>query len=477
MAQIVNPPTSTSSTANSYRNPSAGDGNDRRYETPEERNNRLKDDPTRLLGIASPTALQSEFLNSAAVKRAIQLFLNCPQPEIWLTRLASIVNSIVSPHDNSFGDNPFRDLGNFFGGDKERAAALNTAYNNLNALVSEFYQWFNSLPVEQRDQFEDAGLNIALDGGSALTGSSAPSASIQPSGVVDASNIAFDNAVDFVTSVGGGLLGLIGAVQNTFKLAQNEKQISIVEDTTLADVNQKRLALGLSPLTKLSDVSSPKVLDKDELSSFGIRSKNEQEAASKQSRVTLETEVNPLYDTVDSHVRLGIGPYNEILAKIGNIQLATKLYNQMYQFELTNFNLEQQKIKNTVLSEYGGELASGEAQTALEEQSAQRAQFKRSAALDELGETLVKYKKDVLKDWIEKANSGSADSFIYSSLLMKSGLSLSDFMGPADAWLNYFERGSGILDDILGIFSPAKWLRPKKVIQNYNTQSKTTVYK
>lgn len=466
MAQIVNPPTSTSSTPSassySYRTPAAGDGNDRRYETPEERNERLKDDPQRLLGIASPSDLQSEFLNSAAVRSAVQLFLNCPNPDIWLSRLASIVNSIVSPHDNNFGDNIFHNIGEFFGGDKERAAALNTAYNNLNALVSEFHQWFNSLPVEQRSQFESAGINVALDGGSAITGSSAPSASIQSSGVVDASNIAFDNAVNFVTSVGGGLLGLIGAVQNTFKLAQTQKQIQLAEDTTLSDVNQKRLALGLSPINKLADVSSQKVLDADELSSFGIRSKNEQEAASKQSRVALETEVNPLYDSVDNAARLGIGPYNEIMAEIGNVQLATKLYNQLYQNELTNYNLEQQKIKNNVLSEYGGQLALGEVQTALEEQSAKKAQFQRSAALEELGETLVNYKKQMLKDWIEKANSNSPDAFIYSSLLMKSGLSLSDFMGPAEVGLNYMSLGSDILGDLIGILNPIKWFSPKK---------------
>ena len=468
MAQVVNPPTSVGSTQsgssrpNAYRDPSAGDGTDRRYETPEERNERLKDDPQRLLGIASPTDLQSEFLNSAAVRSAINLFLNCPNPDIWLSRLATIVNSIVAPHDYSYGDNPIQNIGEFFGGDKERAAALNTAYNNLNALVSEFHQWFNSLPVEQRSQFEAAGINVGLDGGSAITGSSAPSASIQSSGVVDASNIAFDNAVNFVTSVGGGLLGLIGAVQNTFKLAQTQQQIQIAEDTTLSDVNQKRLALGLSPLNKLSQVSSQKVLDADELSFFGIRSKNEQEAASKQSRVALETEVNPLYDSVDNAARLGIGPYNEIMAEIGNIQLATKLYNQMYQSELTNFNLEQQKIKNQVLSEYGGELALGEAQTALEEQTAKKAQFKRSAALEELGETLVNYKKEMLKDWITKANSGRADSFIYSSLLMKSGLSLSDFMGPAEVGLDYIEKGSGIIDDILGTLNPLGWFKAFK---------------
>ncbi len=397
---------------------------------------------------------QQQFLSSAAVAEAIRLFQSSPNPEPWLARLRAIVESIITPNPTFISS-----IGEQFTGDLDGTAALTTAFTNLNNLVSEFHQWFNSLPAEQRSQYDAAGLNIALDGGSAITGSSVPSASVQSSNVVEAANASFDNAVNFVTSIGGGLLGLIGAVQSTFKLSQSQKQISITEDTTLADINQKRLALGLSPLAKLSDVSSQKVIDTDELSSFGIRSKNEQEAASKQSRVTLETEVNPLYDAVDNAARLDVAPYNEVMAQIGNVQLATKLYNQLYQNELTNFNLEQQKIKNQVLSEYGGELALGEAQTALEEQFAKRAEFKRSAALEELGETLINYKKDMLKDWIAKANSGSADSFIYSSLLMKSGLNLSDFMGPAEVGLDYMNKGSDILDDLLGIINPLGWFK------------------
>ena len=398
---------------------------------------------------------QRQFLASPAVAEAIRLFQASPNPDIWLNRLRAIVEAIITPNDNFFTS-----IAETFTGDLNGTAVLTTAYNNLNALVSEFHQWFNSLPAEQRHQFEAAGINVGLDGGSAITGSSSPSASIQSSDVVEASNKSFDNAVNFVTSIGGGLLGLIGAVQNTFKLAQTQKQISIAEDTTLADVNQKRLALGLSPLNKLAEVSSPKVLEADVMSAFGIKSSNEAEAGSKKSRIALETEVNPLYDAVDNAARLDIAPYNEVMAQIGNVQLATKLYNQMYQLEQTNFNLEQQKIKNSVLSEYGGELALGEAQTALEEQSAKRAEFKRSAALEELGETLVNYKKQMLKDWISKANSGRADSFIYSSLLMKSGLSLSDFMGPAEVGLDYISKGSDVLGDIIGVINPLNFLKP-----------------
>lgn len=405
------------------------------------------------------SSLQQQFANSNAFRQAFELFSNGPMPEIWLPRLAALVQSIVTPK----GDEDFNNwdlVQDYFVGDPESASALNTAYVNLSNLVNEYSTWYNTLPVTQRSQFDDAGMNIALSGGSQLTGSDVPSANITTSNVTDVSNQAFDNVVNFATAATGGLLDFIGSVQNVFNLGQSRRQVDIQEDTTLSTVNLQRISLGLNPLSKLSDVGSKNAIASDELSSYAIKSSNEQEAGAKKSRIALETEVNPLYDAVDNAARLDVGPYNEILAKIGNIQFATKLYNQIYQNELTNFNLEQQKIKNEVLSQYGGELALGEAQTALQEQSAKKAEFKRSAKLDELGQTLINYKKSVLSDWINKANSKSPDSFIYSSLLMKSGLSLSDFMGPADVGLQYISKGSNILDDILGVLNPLKWLKP-----------------
>ena len=407
------------------------------------------------------SSLQQEFCNSQAFRQAFELFSNCPEPQTWLARLSALVLSIVTPKgDEHF--NRWDSLEGYFQGDPERASALNTAYSNLSNLVNEYSTWFNSLPATQRSQYDQAGLNIALSGGSQLSGSAVPSANIATSDVVDASNQAFDNVVNFATSTAGGLLELIGSVQNVFRLGQSGRQLDIQEDSTLSTVNQQRISLGLNPLSKLSDVGSKKTIASDELSSYAIKSANEQEAASKKSRIALETEVNPLYDAVDNAARLDVAPYNEILAKIGNIQFATKLYNEIYQNELTNFNLEQQKIKNQVLSQYGGELALGEAQTVLEEQAAKKAQFKRSAKLDELGESLVNYKKSMLSDWITKANSNSPDAFIYSSLLMKSGLNLSEFMGPAEVGIDYISKGSDILDNILGVLNPLNWIKPKK---------------
>lgn len=419
--------------------------------------------------------LRYAFTTNIAYHKAKQLFESGPQPDVWLAKLEQLVSSLGMPEGNFWSD-----VGNAFGNTYANRfqEALNNAFVSLSNLTNEWFQWFNTLPKEQREQFEDAGLNIALDGGSMLTGSQTSPQGILPSSdFTEQHNKSFDNAVNFVTSTAGGLLNLVGLVNQVFSLKQQKRSIDISENSTLSSVNLQRLALGLSPLSSLSDVKSSKVQDADVMSSFGIKSSNEAEAGSKKSRIALETDVNPLYNSVHDATFLGIGPYNEIMSELGNIKLGQLIYQQFYDKEKLAYDTKQLDIQTQIQGEFGVDLAVGEAQTALAEQSAKMTEFRTSSKLKEFGEQLYDYKKAILSDWIEKANSDSPDAFIYSSMLMKSGLEMSDFMGPADAWLNYADKGSGILDDILGVFSPAKWLRPKKIFHNYNTETKTTIYK
>lgn len=419
--------------------------------------------------------LRHDFTTNIAYIKAKQLFENGPQPDIWLAKLEQLVSSLNMPSGNFWSD-----VGNAFGNTyaNRYTEMLNNAFASLNNLTNEWFTWFNSLPKEQRSQYEQAGLNIALDGGSMLSGSQSSPLGISPSPDFQSQqNQAFDNAVNFVTSTAGGLLNLVGLVNQVFSLKQQKRSLDITENSTLSTVNLQRLSLGLSPLSSLSDAKSSEVQDSDVMSSFGIKSSNEAEAGSKKSRISLETDVNPLYNSIHDATFLGIGPYNEIMSELGNIKLGQLIYQQLYDKEKLAYDTKQLDIKTQIQGDFGVDLAVGEAQTALAEQSAKLTEFRTSSKLKQFGEQLYDYKKAILSDWIEKANSDSPDAFIYSSMLMKSGLQMTDFMGPADAWLNYFDKGSGILDDILGMFSPAKWLRPKKVFKNYNTESKTTIYK
>ena len=150
------------------------------------------------------------------------------------------------------------------------------------------------------------------------------------------------------------------------------------------------------------------------------------------------------------------------MTEVGNIKLGQLIYQSVYDCEKLEFDSKQLDIQHQVLGEYGLDLAVGEAQTALQEQAAKSVEFRTSAKLKEFGEQLYDYKKAMLSDWIDKANSGSPDSFIYSSLLMKSGFELKEFMGPADVGLEYLNKGTDFLDEILGIVNPIKWLKPLK---------------
>lgn len=404
--------------------------------------------------------LRYEFTTSMAYHKAKQLFESGPQPDVWLSKLEQLVASLGMPQGNFWSD-----VGNAFGNTYANRfqEQLNNAFVSLNNLTNEWFEWFNKLPQEQRQQFEAAGLNIALDGGSMLTGSQTSPQGIAPSPDFQGQqNQAFDNAVNFVTSTADGLLNLIGLVNNVFSLRQQKRSIDISENSTLSSVNLQRLALGLDPLPSLSSVKSSKLQESDSMSAFGIKSSNEAEAGSKKSRIALETEVNPIYDAVDDATRLRIGPYNEIMAELGNIQLGQRIYQQLYDKEKLAFDSKQLQINSQIQNEYGQDIATGEAQTALAEQAAKQVEFRTSSKLKEFGEQLYEYKKAMLSDWIEKANSDSPDAFIYSSMLMKSGLQMSEFMGPADAALDYLNKGTDVLDDILGIFNPVKWLKPLK---------------
>lgn len=417
----------------------------------------IQNDPK---NVYSTSHLQRKFTSSNAYKQAKALFESGPYSEVWLAKLEQLVSSLRMPDANFWSD-----VGNTFGNTYSNrfTELLNNAFVSLNNIINEWFEWFNKLPKEQREQFEDAGLNIALDGGSMLSGSQTSPQGIAPSPDFQGQqNQAFDNAVNFVTSTADGLLNLIGLVNNVFSLRQQKRSIDISENSTLSSINLQRLSLGLEPLPSLSSLKSSKLQDSDSMSAFGIKSSNEAEAASKKSRIALETDVNPLYDAVDDATRLRIGPYNEIMAELGNIQLGQRIYQMLYDKEKLAFDSKQLEINSQIQNEYGQAIATGEAQTALAEQAAKQVEFRTSSKLKEFGEQLYEYKKAMLSDWIDKANSDSPDAFIYSSMLMKSGLQMSEFMGPADAWINYIDKGSGILDDILGVFNPAKWLKPFK---------------
>lgn len=180
----------------------------------------LRNDPSNVYGT---TNLRLKFTSSDAYKRAKALFEQSPQSDVWLTKLEQLVSSLSVPDSNIWSD-----IGNAFTNSYSNrfTELLNNAFVSLNNLTNEWFKWYNELPTEQRAQFEDAGLNIALDGGSMLSGSEFSPQGILPSpSFTEQQNQSFDNVVSFVTSTADGLLNLVGLANNVFALHQQSRSL------------------------------------------------------------------------------------------------------------------------------------------------------------------------------------------------------------------------------------------------------------
>lgn len=399
---------------------------------------------TSALGLGILNQIQTKFVESSAFASAYKLFSSGPSPDSWLPRLTALVSSL----EKSQGE-----LTNFVEGlvgDVQGTKLLQEAYTNLSNLVAEYNQWFNSLPPIQRQQFAEAGINIALDGGSQITGSSMPSGSAQFSDSQNAANQAFDNAFNFVSSLSGGLLDLIGLVSNTFisgKTLQIAKdRLKQDEDISIQNLNLQRGQLGLQPISSLSHRDSS-----TDIQFFDFYGKNAK--ANEAARFRAEYEAwkeqgayNAFYDAQT------FGAFNNITKQIGNITFATRLYNDLAnydkaQFEKAKASFELQRQNS--LNERAGDFLDAEL-------DAKFSKYTEDKSLSDLHSQLISYKKQTLQNWINEANSDSPLSWLYSSVLMRSGLDLSEFMSPAEAGFRYLDYGSDFIGDIVGNLNPLK---------------------
>lgn len=411
------------------------------------------------LGLGILNQIQTEFVQSSAFQSAYNNFSKGPSPELWLPRLQALVSSLV-PNQGGI----LNDFANLFVGDVQGTKLLQEAYTNLNNLVAEYNEWFNLLPVQQRQQFSDAGINIALDGGSQISGSSMGDGTILPSDSLNGQNQAFDNAFNFVSATAGGLLDLINLVNGTFKIGSDfklrnrgldiqEKSLKQTADSKLQDINLQRGQLGLMPISDLSQLDNAQ--DKG---FYELRGKNffANEAATFRAQYDAWKEQNT-YNTFQDNLD-GFGAYSEIMREIGNINLGTRLYNELSASEKSKFEkakAEYELHRQNSMNERADQIIDAE----LDEKYSK---YTESSALSDFHKQLIDYKKSILSDWIYEANNNKELGWLYSSVLMKSDLNLSEFMSPADAGLRYLNDGTDIIGDLIGQFNPLGWFKALK---------------
>lgn len=143
--------------------------------------------------------------NSSAYQVAYSLFVDLPD-QSWFNRLQAIASDPRTPADT---------LGDSFGitnnAETNRANVYNSQINSINELISQYYEHVNSLPVTQKQQFADAGVNYSLMGNQ--TGSSYGTAQQG----LSTSSTPSPSSLDFITQAVGTITSVVGAVANTYK--------------------------------------------------------------------------------------------------------------------------------------------------------------------------------------------------------------------------------------------------------------------
>lgn len=393
------------------------------------------------------TSIQSQAVSSTAYQRAYDLFSASPfQSDMWLQRLEALVLSLQMPTYN-----PWDISGVQY--ENTMRASLEQFYINVNSLISEYQQWFNSLPAEQRSQFSSSGINIALDGGSAITGSSVPSSSQQSSGFGDLSNAATDNALNYVSAVSGGFLSFISAFNSVFStvssFVNSRAQITTQRETNQDSLNLQRQQLGLQPIS-LGKSTDPYVVEQDNYTG-PIRSsaaKNDLDYFTYSNDAFPERQLQAAIVGEQSDV------FQEIYGEIGNIRLQNMYLDVLLQNEIKSYGIKQAQLDTKKAETNLENFDTLGSDLIVSEMSSQVSSFKESKSLSDLRKKVSDYKRKVIDDWISKANDNSnPNRWMYQTMLMKLSPSLNEYGNPADVTFDYGEQSTEIITKWLNTIS------------------------
>ena len=95
-----------------------------------------------------------QVIRSSAIYKQAYDILSKDEDKIWLQRLETIVNSVVT-----YTGNAFREIFNSDDIVNKNREAISLAYQQIQQLLAEYQEFRNSLPSTQAQQFSDANLN------------------------------------------------------------------------------------------------------------------------------------------------------------------------------------------------------------------------------------------------------------------------------------------------------------------------------
>lgn len=173
-------------------------------------------------------SVAKKVMNSPAYRSAYEV-LSKETDKSWLQRLEMIPYSVADA-SSTFLD----ELGLTNNRQDKQDANYQYCMQQISALMAEYQQWKNSLPVTQSQQFADAGVN------SAITGQGLSSSDISTVGVSsDPSSVRSTNVADFVGVVVDKFLsassGMLDWISKFNDISMQKRRFSYDQDSSFAN--------------------------------------------------------------------------------------------------------------------------------------------------------------------------------------------------------------------------------------------------
>lgn len=379
--------------------------------------------------------VRSRILYSAIYKQAYELFAYL-EDTTWAQRLLAIVDS-ASQSAQSWFDT----IGLSQKAEQANEITYQTCIQQIGALIAEYQSYVNSLPSTQKQQYSDAGVNVALNP-SVLSGSSI---SERAAGASPLSGVEVDNTSDnimsllqFAGNLQGGLVGIVNSGVSVFNaLSQfdiQNRSLGLTEAESGAPISkpfkgkQNRENLFISYGDRLTARSREDAARADR----AITSQNEAEIAQNESWMRRAVSMQEF-----SHFEDDLG---EVLRDLGSLSYE----NWKAQFNLQSLRNKREKaqldFESQVVNDLSPEL----------ESSYRNSMNQFGVEENNVRETLRSSYKTVVERMAEKARRGS---WINSLLLMN--LYNQGNLGIQDA----LETGAGVVGKFINPVHKTKVLK------------------
>lgn len=258
--------------------------------------------------------------NSSIYRQAHELFSSNPEYKLWLQRLEGVLDSI-----NTVTSTWLDDLGLSNNFNDSVTEAYNYAIQQIQALLTEFQSWRNSLPSTQVDQLQDAGINAAITGQGVSSSVTNPQSvdrpQMQSADPIEGIRLLSDIALTQIPGIASTIAGVWSTVQG---VRQATRAQDFTEKSWLANTRKSLVEQGYS----IQDGAWNTI---DDFNSWTMALQNDPAVDSKYKKNLTNYLLNDLeYQSLASFTT-GTGWSNrafgldleELYNDIGNLQLST----------------------------------------------------------------------------------------------------------------------------------------------------------